>query len=444
MRAAVLGAVGATMAAVLGMAPAVRADVPSTPDPVRIMVLGDSVSQGSAGDWTWRYRLWQHLVADGVDVDLVGPRQDLADNLTPPFQPQVWSDAYADPAFDRDHAARWGMWAGFPDVPIRTLIEDYRPDVVVSMLGVNDILLGRSAEETASSTSQIVTEARAVDPTVDVVLAEATQKWFPGVADFNSRLPGVAAGLSTPESRVLVATTSAGYDMARDTWDTSHPNARGEVRIAAAVEDRLADLGVGTPAGPLPAVEVGPRAPAVLAAVEQDGSRATLTWQGPPGATGELVWVRDVTAGGAWHHAAPEQRGSSWTSDALSAGHTYRFRLQPVKGDDAPEGQVYSNVVTVASPPGPPGRPRRLIARARQACAVLAWRPATAAARYQVRVRHGRGWRSAGTTRARRFVLSPLPSGRVWAVRVVAWRGKVVGGAATVRVRRGTAAGRCR
>ena len=41
--------------------------------PIRIMVVGDFISQGYAGDYTWRYRLWEWLRAGAVDVDFVGP-----------------------------------------------------------------------------------------------------------------------------------------------------------------------------------------------------------------------------------------------------------------------------------------------------------------------------------------------------------------------------------
>ena len=44
---------------------------------IRIMLVGDSITQGSTGDHTWRYRLWQHLRADRVPVRFAGPRHDL-------------------------------------------------------------------------------------------------------------------------------------------------------------------------------------------------------------------------------------------------------------------------------------------------------------------------------------------------------------------------------
>src|SRR5690349_18811597 len=99
-RLSVFGAILALFVALLaavGGTPAVAAA--ST----RIMVVGDSISQGSAGDWTWRYRLWKHLSARVTGLDFVGPRNDLFDNVAG----VQGSPAYADSSFDRDHNALW-------------------------------------------------------------------------------------------------------------------------------------------------------------------------------------------------------------------------------------------------------------------------------------------------------------------------------------------------
>ncbi len=51
---------------------------------------------GSAGEHTWRYRLWQHLSsAYGGPFTLVGPRETLHD----PSTDEPTSYAYADPDF---------------------------------------------------------------------------------------------------------------------------------------------------------------------------------------------------------------------------------------------------------------------------------------------------------------------------------------------------------
>lgn len=35
---------------------------------ISVMVVGDSITQGHEGDWTWRYRLWQWFNDQGVEV----------------------------------------------------------------------------------------------------------------------------------------------------------------------------------------------------------------------------------------------------------------------------------------------------------------------------------------------------------------------------------------
>jgi lysophospholipase L1-like esterase len=349
-------------------------------DPVRILLVGDSVTQGSSGDWTWRYRLWKHFEAAGVAVDFVGPRDDLYDNVSEAHG----SQAYVDPDFDRDHAARWGMNVDVPDVPIATLVERYRPDVVVEMLGVIDLIYGgRTPETVANRIGTFIDEARSADPGVKMVLAEGTQTWFSGVPEFNSQLPDVAEAASAVEPGVVVADTDDGYERFGHTWDQSHPNAVGEAMIAAAVVDALATLDIGPPASrPIAAVPLGPRVAPLLAATPGDGG-ATLSWTGPPGATAQFVWLRDLTAGDAWHRLPWPVTGSAWSASQLVNGHRYQFRLQPVKGDEAAADDVRSNIVEVlpqrlpAAIPTPRLEPRPRALR-------VSWQAAARATSYRV------------------------------------------------------------
>lgn len=438
MRAA-LGLAGVVLIA--GLVPAqssARAVDSASPDPVRILLVGDSVTQGSAGDWTWRFRLWRHFVAAGVPVDFVGPREDLWDNTTE----QPGSTAYADSRFDKDHAARWGGQALVPDIPADRLVEDNRPDVVVVMLGFNDLLYGASPETVARRIADLVDELHAVDPEVEVVLAEATQTWFPGVVEFNDLLDDVAAGADPSTGQVVVASTAFRYGWDADTWDTSHPNARGEVKIAAAVADGLSEVGVGPPAArPLPAVPVGPRRGAEVGAVAGDGFM-TLTWTGPPGATAQLIWGRDATTNERWRRYPFPVTGATWTAYYLTNGHRYQYRLQPMKGDDEPDGAVFSNVVT-AVPFRPPAAPSGLRANPGRRCATLSWREPEFATRYTVAMRTASGWRALGSTHRPRFTAQRLPRVPAWQFRVRAWHLDVAGQRARIRVVRDVSAGSC-
>lgn len=397
--------------------------------PVRILLVGDSVTQGSAGDWTWRYRLHQHLTAAGVPFDLVGPRNDLYDDVTSTHG----SLAYVDPVFDSDHAARWGMWVGLPDVPIGTLVATYDPDVVVEMLGANDVLSGDPPELVVQRVADFVEEARSAKPTVDVVLAEATQHWFAGVPELNAGLDEVAASSTSADSAVVVADTATGYQPGPDTWDNSHPNARGEVRIAAAVADSLHLLGVGPPAArPLALPQVGPRTGAWLSARAGDGS-AELQWTGPPGATAQYVWLRDRTLGEPWRRLPVPVTGSSWSTGWLSNGHLYDFRLQPVKGDDEPEGRVFSNVQTLTPRAAAPTSLRAVAGRR---CARLSWARVGGASDYRVRLQRATGWALVARTARPRAVVQDLPAARSWRFAVTATRDGVPTLPALVRVRR--------
>jgi hypothetical protein len=232
-------------------------------DPTRVLIVGDSVTHGDNGDYTWRYFAWQGLQASGADVDLVGPRRGTrADSGT-------WAGGYADPNFDQDHAARWGMsmWEVLEHTSdtaprIGDLVAAQDPDVIVETLGVNDfVYLQLSDMAMSGQVRTFVEEARAAKPDVDIVLGSLPQTWIQGVVAYNAALPGLAAEPSTADSPV-VATPVAEFVEGVDTYDAAHPTTRGQIKYASAVSTALAELGVGEPfVAPTPAVP-GPHDPA--------------------------------------------------------------------------------------------------------------------------------------------------------------------------------------
>ena len=91
---------------------------------------------------------------------------------------------------------------------------------------------------------QFVDEVRAARPETALVLSTALGVNYgrvPGVRR-PSREP-LLPRWGTPESPVAVATRTRAWLSATDTCDSTHPSAVGEVKIAAAQADALADPG---------------------------------------------------------------------------------------------------------------------------------------------------------------------------------------------------------
>jgi hypothetical protein len=206
---------------------------------LRFMPVGDSMTIGSAGEHTWRYRLWQHLCAThGGPFSLVGPRETLHDKATD----APTSYAYAEPGFPRAHLAGWGEgW--FHMVPlIAGAVRKSRADVLLVSLGLIDLGFYTNAEQTAENVSRFVAEARTANPRIRMVLlpvipnirAEADDSFATQVTLFNELLAKAVADLDEPRSPLLLTSVPPSYDFHRDTYDGTHPNASGEHKIAEA------------------------------------------------------------------------------------------------------------------------------------------------------------------------------------------------------------------
>ncbi|WP_331767206.1 GDSL-type esterase/lipase family protein [Embleya sp. NBC_00896] len=200
---------------------------------IPIMIVGDSISHGSSGHWTWRYRLWRHLRAHDVRLDLVGPKTGL-DNVDPD------GTTYADPDFDTYLAEKDA---------IEAKVAEHRPEYLLVLLGINDLLWHPvEPPRFEADLREFVANARRADPRLRIVVGRILPTRKAGdepefaarVAASNDRIEAVAADLNTDEAPLVVARTDAEFVAAEHTWDGTHPNPAGEYRIAAAFADILA------------------------------------------------------------------------------------------------------------------------------------------------------------------------------------------------------------
>lgn len=128
--------------------------------PLRVLVAGDSISQGSESMYTWRYRLWEWVQANNIPVIFVGPfhrtqlqRPDLSTGVPLPAArsgDEINGLAAIDSGYAIDvkseflhtgnaHFAIWGREIAQNLDIIFQQIHDYRPDYLLVELGFNDL-----------------------------------------------------------------------------------------------------------------------------------------------------------------------------------------------------------------------------------------------------------------------------------------------------------------
>lgn len=228
------------------------------------MFVGDSMTIGSTGDFTWRYRMWQHLNAtfDGP-YRIVGPRHTLHE----PAAGVPTSTAYADPRFPdeaRRHLAGWGEgWLHMAPL-IGDMVRRYEADTLLVSLGLIDLGFYTNAEQTAENVREFVARAREAAPHVRAVLmpvipnvrAAADAAFGAECERFNELLGKAVADLSTLHSPLLLASEPCGWETGSATYDGTHPSPWGERLLAGAFAGAMHQAwGVG---GPYPAAEPHP------------------------------------------------------------------------------------------------------------------------------------------------------------------------------------------
>ncbi|WP_142264891.1 GDSL-type esterase/lipase family protein [Streptomyces sp. NBC_00080] len=206
---------------------------------LRFMPVGDSMTIGSSGEHTWRYRMWRHLCATyGGPFTLTGPRETLYDKA----MDSAASYAYADPDFPRGHLAGWGEgWLHMAPL-IGEAVRTSRADILLVSLGLIDLGFYTNAEQTAENARAFAAEARAANPRIAMVWlpvipnvrAADDAPFAAQVARFNELLAKTAADLNEPGSPILLASVPESWDIDTDTYDGTHPNANGEHRLASA------------------------------------------------------------------------------------------------------------------------------------------------------------------------------------------------------------------
>ncbi len=332
----------------------------------KILIVGDSISNGVLGDYTWRYRLWQNLIASKARVQFVGHRtgteniyDDPADLAIVSGQP-LPADNYGDPtdgyynrrvnpAFSgtgaRRHDALWGWTYRQAKEHITQDVSAYRPNYLLIELGFNDVAYNSQAGALADA-KILINKARAVDPKVRVLVANVVHRTptcglsylNPAISTYNTDLATAVPHWSTSKSPVRLVNISSGYKPATDTYDGLHPNGLGEYVIADAFSRALArDFGVGKVPGAPPS-----RVPGITLATPASvsarivGTGLLLHWSRVYGASDYKIFERDITGSPSPLPAFTELPfplpGDHFYAGWGTPGHTYQYEVAAARG----------------------------------------------------------------------------------------------------------------
>jgi lysophospholipase L1-like esterase len=234
---------------------------PQSGRPVRVMLAGDSLTQGFDGDYTWRYRLDRELVRQHVNVDLVGPKK----------WPKGGHHHYLATGWDTDHDGTAGTRLLTQVSRIADDMRPYQPDILVSYLGTNDLvelstsiammsprpsaqeraqLLLTGLEKMRSEYAAYLQAALAVNPHLKVVLGQLVTRNVDTqtIDNYNDNiLPALVSEFSTPAHPIVIAhLRDRHWASTSYLYDGTHPTPTGETLFAQRFAQALDSFRYGT------------------------------------------------------------------------------------------------------------------------------------------------------------------------------------------------------
>jgi lysophospholipase L1-like esterase len=189
---------------------------------VKIMPLGDSITQGELEGEGYRRGLWFKLNAAGFKVDFVG-------SMDTPYKSPGSGD------YDPDHEGHSGWTADRILESMQELAEQAEPDIVLLHVGTNDLIANESVAGTVREIRQIIDILRLQNPQVVVLLAQIipgeNPKLYGSIVLLNAMLADAIEGFQVGGSPVILVDQFTGFDFRADTFDGLHPNAPGAAKM---------------------------------------------------------------------------------------------------------------------------------------------------------------------------------------------------------------------
>jgi lysophospholipase L1-like esterase len=272
---------------------------------VRVMPLGDSITDGYNVPGGYRVGLWQRLAAGGHTVDFTGSSVNGPAALG-----------------DHDHEGHSGWRIDQLDANIVGWLRAQAPRTVLLHIGTNDINQNFDVANAPARLSALIDRIRATSPGVELFVATITPESDPArearVRAYNAAIPGIVAqkGSLTHLVDMHAALTTA------DLADGVHPNATGYDKMAARWYDALGSVPASLRGEPPVGVGVPLGNPQSLKCLDVQSSATT-------NGTQVRIWTCNGTGAQRWTRtAAGELRAFDRCLDVNGAGTANGTKIQ--------------------------------------------------------------------------------------------------------------------
>ncbi|MDJ0618785.1 MAG: GDSL-type esterase/lipase family protein [Calothrix sp. MO_192.B10] len=208
---------------------------PANETPLTLMPVGDSITEGYLESDKGGYRddLYRLLTNKGYNIDFVGNR------------------SRGHGKFDQDHAGVTGERIDQVSDRINNLLSTYHPDIVLLMVGTNDILQNHNLEDAPNRLSNLIDQITNQSPDTQLFVGSippdknaARQKL---VDQYNALIPGIVESKRAAGKNVTFVDISSPMNI-DDLEDDVHPTPTGNNRIARSWYEAIRDA--NTPDNP--------------------------------------------------------------------------------------------------------------------------------------------------------------------------------------------------
>ena len=186
---------------------------------VRVMPLGDSITDGYTTPGGYRIGLWQRFVSAGYKVDFVGSQYNGPASLG-----------------DHDHEGHSGWRIDQIDANVIPWLQATNPHTVLLHIGTNDVNQNYDLPNAPNRLSALIDHITATVPTAEVFVAQIIPLgWASGdaaVQTFNSAIPGIVQNKVNAGKHVHLVDMHSALTAA-DLTDGVHPTAAGYDKMAA-------------------------------------------------------------------------------------------------------------------------------------------------------------------------------------------------------------------